>query len=177
MYGGRPWAHVVRAWNRRDQAGFGLIDSLAAIAIVGTAVLAAVACLLTILFSANAHQQSVRSGIEVTDLAEQIDRFPYQACATAITYGATISVVGYTAKVVQVEYLVEATTTTIAGTSTSTTIASSAFGSTCPPDRGVQRLTVEVTSTSDRPMTETVTIVKRNTTCPTSAGRPVGAPC
>lgn len=164
MYGGRPWARAMRAWNRRGQAGFGLIDSLAASAIVGTAVLAAVACLLTILYSANSHQHIVRSGIEATDLAEQIDRVAYAPCGS---YGATISVAGYTAQVAAVEYLKS-------GSSNSAT-----FESSCPGgvDQGVQRLTVEVTSTGDQPVTERVTIVKRNTTCPPSAGRPVGAPC
>ena len=51
-----------------------MIEAIVAIVLSGSIVLAIITCVLTLLFSSSAHARTVRSGIEATDIAEQIDR-------------------------------------------------------------------------------------------------------
>jgi Tfp pilus assembly protein PilW len=154
----------------RGQGGYSLVEAIAAIALSGTVVLAVISCVLTLVYSAGTHKRMVRSGIEATDIAEQIDRLPYVPCASSSSYAAAISSLtlpGYSAQFTGIQYLQSKTSSTATFTSTPCTNAAN--------DQGVQRLTVRVTATGKTDVTEDLVFVKRNTTCPTGAD--VGATC
>lgn len=154
----------------QSQAGFSLIESIAGIALSGTVVLAIITCVLTLLLSSSSHARTVRSGIEATDIAEQVDRMPYVPCGGAAHYSTPISalvVPGYSAQYVRVEYLVDSGADEATFTSTACT--------TVAADEGIQRLTVRVTATGRNDVSEELVFVKRNTTCP--SGTALGATC
>ncbi|MHB1139287.1 MAG: type IV pilus modification PilV family protein [Microthrixaceae bacterium] len=156
--------------RRRGQAGYSLVEAVAAIALSGTVVLAVISCVLTLVYSAGTHRRAVRSGIEATDIAEQIDRLPYVPCAGSSAYSAAINsltIPGYSAQFAGIEHLQSRTAATASFTTTSC--------SNPADDQGVQRLTVQVTATGKTDVTEDLVFVKRNSGCP--AGTDVGVTC
>ena len=166
----RPVTARATARRSRGQGGYSLVEAIAAIALSGTVVLAVISCVLTLVYSAGTHKRMVRSGIEATDIAEQIDRLPYVPCAGSSSYAAAISSLtlpGYSAQFTGIQYLQSKTSSTATFTSTPCTNPAN--------DQGVQRLTVRVTATGKTDVTEDLVFVKRNTTCP--SGTDVGATC
>ena len=147
-----------------------MIEAIVAIVLSGSIVLAIITCVLTLLFSSSAHARTVRSGIEATDIAEQIDRMPYAPCGGAGQYAAPISalvVPGYSAQYVSIEYLSDSSADAASFTSTPCSDPAA--------DEGVQRLTIRVTATGRNDVTEDIVFVKRNSTCPSGAA--LGATC
>ncbi len=161
---------IERRARERGQAGYSLVEAIAAIALSGTVVLAVISCVLTLVYSAGTHRRAVRSGIEATDIAEQIDRLPYVPCAGSSAYASAISSLtlpGYSAQFVAIERLQSRTASTASFTTSTCTNPAD--------DQGVQRLTVRVTATGKTDVTEDLVFVKRNTSCP--AGTDVGTTC
>lgn len=131
--------------------------------------LAIISCVLTLLLSSSSHARTVRSGIEATDIGEQVDRLPYVPCGGASAYAAPVNSLvlpGYSAQYVTVEYLVDSA----ADEATFSTTCSSPSS-----DEGIQRITVRVTAAGRNDITEELVFVKRNTTCP--SGSALGASC
>lgn len=155
---------VDRRKTSRSQSGMTLLEVIAAVFVTSTAVVAVVAAVLTIFFSAASHRQSVRAGVEATNVAEKMDRATYVPCATPSSYNAGLSAVdGYVPSVTKVEYLVSKT----AANATYTTAP-------CTDDQGAQRITVSVTNVDRVTVTETVVYVKRDNRC---SGAALGVEC
>ena len=156
----------------RVQAGFSLLETIVTVAIAGTAVLAIVAALLTVLYSSESHERSVRAAIEATDVAEQVELIAYRKCGTTTQYRndvAALTAPGYSFSLERVEYLTSSTSST-AGFSTGGCV-------NLADDKGVQRLMIRVSTGGDRPVSESIMFVKRDQTCDPQANVPVGKLC
>jgi hypothetical protein len=156
------------------QAGLSLIESVVAVAIVSLVVLALLAALTTILFATNANRRTVRSGIEVTTLAESVRRLTYVNCETDVAMENRLLLgstpvysppSGYTVDVESVSYLNSASAST------------PTFGGSCGTDRGVQRVVLRATATGGPSVTEEIVVHKRRDTCPASIGPVAGERC
>lgn len=160
--------------RQAGQAGLSLIESVVAVAVVSLVVLALLAALTTILFATNANRRTVRSGIEVTTLAESVRRLTYVNCETGaamqnrLLLGSTpvySPPSGYSVTVQSVTYL------------NSASAATPTFGTSCGTDRGVQRIVLRATASGGPSVNEEIVVHKRRDTCPASVGPVAGERC
>ena len=154
------------------QAGFTLIESLGALALVTIAVITMFSALLAVFISSNQNRGVVRSSIEAAGVVERIEQVAYVPCphagATADPYAAaesSASSAGLVLEVLKVEYL------------TSKAASTANFQTGCPAagDQGLQRITVVVNPADATEVKETIVVMKRDTRCP--APTVVGQTC
>ena len=147
----------MRRHDIRSDAGFSLVEIVITIAIVGvtfSAILGGLFASITVsaLQRTEATADTVaRSAAEVVKDSAQN---PYQNCAGTGHYSLTgVSVPsGFSVHITDVQYWDGAPVT--AGYAVH-------FASTCPPDRGIQQITIAATS-ADGQATETVQVIKRS---------------
>jgi len=125
---------------------------MVAVLIMGTAIVAVLGAMGTAIRTSAQHRGSAQAGGAATSIAELIDNAPYQDCATgyASVYDAPtfIKPAGFTVNVT-IKYLVSRTT------------ATPQYTGSCTSDKGVQQITVKVTSPTAGGMNETVVVAKR----------------
>ena len=157
------------AW-RRGEAGETLIELIVTIVIMGSAILAILGGVVTMVITSASHRGSVRSGNEAATVAELIasEDTPYQPCTTAgpaPSYDAVFGPGSSYANSAPGDY-------TVALTPAATPVlflddkhaTTPTFDATCPAagDQGTQQMTVTVTAGgSGRHSKESVTFVKR----------------
>lgn len=150
--------------GRFGEAGMTLIEVIGAMFVAFTTLVAIAAAVLAIFYSARANRQTVRAGIEATNVAERISSAMYVPCASMSTYGAAlVTVDGYVPTITKVEYLVDKN----AATPTFHT-------GSCTNDQGVQRITVRVSNVDRVAASEDLVYLKRDTRC---SGSPLGVQC
>lgn len=164
----------------RGQSGFGLIEVLVAMVLMGI-VLTALMLFLGGLIRAGGQQKAISGARNrAVTAVEELDALSYKPCTSGqqtadfkASFGPTDddywSVTGdvgngYTAAITSVEFLQSA----------DPGVASATFVSTCPTaDQGAQRVSVKVTK-SPGGDSATLTLIKRNTAC--SSGVLAGVP-
>jgi type II secretory pathway pseudopilin PulG len=141
----------------RGEAGFSIAETIVTIAIVGITFSAILGGLMTSIKVSALQRTEATADTVARSAAEWVKdslHNPYTPCpATYSTTGLSVPS-GYSVSISQVQYWTGAAP--VAGTP-----YSPAFQSSCvSPDRGLQRITIVVTS-SDGQATETVQILKR----------------
>lgn len=148
-------------YAQRSQAGQSLVESLLAVFLVGTVVLAGMALLMTIILSSANHRGQAVASNEATTVIEAVQGLAYIPCTGTVDYNSAKSGLrpGYTATI-SVSYLQVET----AGNP-------STFGA-CPAagDQGAQKIVVNVKMNVPPKSSVTIETVKRNKTCPTGGG-------
>jgi len=148
----------------RGDAGFTMMEvllAMAVMAVVGTSVMAAVYTLVR----SDAQQQSLsESAVVARNFADALDAAPYQDCATITTYSPEMVGLALpasaTVTVTAVTYWNG--TAPPAGANPSPAQWATAFDTTCPPDRGLQRITFQARSTAGTAdSTTTRSVLKR----------------
>jgi type II secretory pathway pseudopilin PulG len=145
-----PWS------RRRGEVGETLLELLITVSIMGTVFVGVLAGIGTVFVATDSHRQDATAEAVLRSYAERLEDptdVPYVNCATAGTYTSPTgfslpAAPGWTASV------------------TSALIwqgdAPPTFTSTCTTDKGLQQLTLRVTSPAgDHQATETIVIVKR----------------
>ncbi|MCU1426091.1 MAG: hypothetical protein JWL83_91 [Actinomycetia bacterium] len=131
------------------QAGFTLSEVMVAVVILAVGVTAIVGAIGSSVFSSRVHRDMVTVDAVGRGYSEQLINASYQTCATTSTYPAMIAApAGFKAAVTGVKYW--------NGTSTNPAV----FGATCPPDNGLQQITI-VASRTNGSGAQTFVIVKR----------------
>ena len=138
----------------RGEGGETLIELLATIVIMGTAVIAVVAGIAVAITSSDANAKQVTALTVVRNYAEAIQAAPYVPCGTAASYAP--GAVAFTPPP-NFTATVAGSVTYYDGTSASPAVFS---GSCAAPDKGAQRMTVAATS-SDGRADRKLEIVKR----------------
>lgn len=156
----------------RGQRGELLVETLLSLFFLTTVLVAVVGLLFTTILSSSTQRGVVGATNEATTVAEQIDRAVYLPCGTGtpVDYSAALGIAaaGYTSYIDLVEYQ-------------NSTAGSSSYGTSCPAggDQGTQRITVRVAADEAPNPEGTITLVKRDQTCPGGLGTQVmaGQPC
>jgi len=138
------------------QAGVGLVESLVAVALLSTVVLALASGMLSLLGTSRVNAQTQKLEAAATAWTESLKVVPYIECATPADYDLANPPAGWTAPTT--------------GTATVTAVdywqpdagGFGTFGPTCTTDAGAQRLTVLV-ATDDADRTAQV-VVRRPVT-------------
>lgn len=147
---------------RRGQSGQSLIEGLISIFLVGTVVLTLLALLSAIILSSAKQRGVVVASNEATSIAEAVEGLAYLPCGVVapVDYSSADDNLrsGYTAQFAY-QYLQPP----VSGTPSS-------FGA-CPTggDRGVQKVSVQVSMNAPPWSKATIEVVKRNKTCPVGA--------
>lgn len=161
----RRTAHVRTGSSGRDrwsadERGETLIEIMATVVLMGTAVVAVLSGLFASVVSSDLHKRQTRAAAEVTNVVEAIDKTTYVPCSgsTIPTYSSALPALpsGFTVSSVVVEPLVSSST------------ADPAYVGTCPGggDQGAQRITVTVSQgIGARKVTEKIAYVKRDERC------------
>lgn len=161
-------SHVRTGSSGRDrwsagQRGETLIEIMATVVLMGTAIVAVLSGLFTAIVSSDLHRRQTRAAAEVTNVVESIDKATYSPCsgATIPTYSTALPTLpsGFAVSSVVVEPLV------------SSAASDPTFAATCPGagDQGAQRITVTVTQgIGGRRVTEKIVYVKRDERCLTT---------
>lgn len=142
----------------RDESGETLIEVMASVVLMGTAIVAILAGLFTAVVTSDLHKRQTRAANEVTNAIEAIQRATYLPCGgpTAPDYSSALPAMpaGYTASITSTQYL------------QSSTAADPTWGACPGTDQGEQKITVSVSQgTGGRAVKETIVYVKRNTRC------------
>jgi type II secretory pathway pseudopilin PulG len=139
----------------RGEQGESLLELLIAVAIMGIAVVAIMAGLVTSVLVSDVHRKQATAGTAVRDYAEAIQTSVadehYVPCATAASYGPGALVPAFSAPAGFTPSVVSGTVRYWNGSS---------WQSTCSTDLGLQQLTIQVAS-SDGRATERVDVVLR----------------
>ena len=156
----RPVSSRLRLRARAsDEQGETLIEIMAAVVLMGTAVVAVLSGLFTAVVSSDLHKRQTRAAAEVTNVVEALGNAQYQPCTSGVpNYTSAVPALpsGYTLLPLVVEPLA------------SKSALDPAWQSTCPGigDQGAQRITVTVTQgTGSRKVTEKLVYVKRDDRC------------
>ena len=139
-----------------DERGETLVELLVAIVIMGITVVAVMGGFLTSIKLSDVHRKQATVGALARDYAEQVQRYTagtgYLACAgTAaydpgtVGYALPADYSGYTAAVTSVRYWT----------------ATSTWAATCSSDRGLQQVTVQVSSPDGRAAESAVVVVRK----------------
>jgi Tfp pilus assembly protein PilV len=144
-----------RARRQRDQRGETLLELLITVSIMGTAFIGVLAGIGTTFMATDSHRQEATAESVLRSYAERLEDptdVPYVDCASPATYasptGFSLPTAGWTASVT--------TVLTWQGNTPPT------FTPTCAPDKGLQQLTLRVTSPAgSHQATASVVIVKR----------------
>jgi type II secretory pathway pseudopilin PulG len=137
----------------RGEGGETLVELLATIVIMGTAVIAVVAGIGVAITSSDANAKQVTALTVIRNYAEAIQAAPYAPCGTAASYAP--GAVGFTPPANFTVSIVGAVTY-YDGTS-----SPAVFSASCPPpDKGAQRMTIKAHS-SDNRADRSLEIVKR----------------
>lgn len=158
-----------------DQRGEILIETLITLVILIVSVLGLMGSVAMAVMQSGVNEQFVRSGNEVTSVAEVLDAAPYEPCGSREHYNAELDAVytqvpGYRGEVVVagVEYLQSATA--------ATPVWLSSPPSPCD-DQGLQRITIEVRSERGPEVGSRLVLVKRRNDCPASISPAPGEVC
>lgn len=167
----RPFSVTVdrprRSRGDAGEAGETLVEIMAAVVLMGTAVVAIVSGLYTAVVSSDLHKRQTRTASEATNVVEVLTRADYVPCTSGVpNYAAVLPAMpsGYTLLPLVVEPLASRSAT------------DPSWQSTCPGigDQGAQRITVVVSQgTGDREVRSRLVYVKRDSRCPPP---PVGQP-
>lgn len=156
------WGHRQpgpRAANTGER-GETLIEIIATSALMATAVLAIVTLLFTMVKVSHMTRRSTTANTIAHNVAESVianeTTNPYVNCAGLTTYTFSAGVPNYTAKITKVEKLSSATAYNPTWV---------AMPASCSDDGGLQRLTIEVTSSSGPKEQATMQVIKRNSKC------------
>jgi len=172
----RPLRHAhLPVWSptrveRRSERGETLVELLGAVALMGGAIVAFLVGITTMIRISSGVERSTRASNHAQATAERIkqpvEAMAYVPCAVNSSYSTTAAG-GYTIQVIGVEYL-----DTITRAPNSTTPGSVTWRNNCTGgDRGLQRITVEVTNGSGPAQErERVRLVKRDARCAYSPG-------
>jgi type II secretory pathway pseudopilin PulG len=159
----RPFSVSVRRVARArhgDEGGETLIELLATVILLGTAVVAVISGLYTAVRSSDQHKRRTRTAAEVTNVVEVLSRTDYIPCTSGVpNYSSVLPSLpsGYTLLPLVVEPLASASA------------ADPSWSATCPTegDQGAQRITVVVSQgTGEREVREELVYVKRSRECP-----------
>jgi type II secretory pathway pseudopilin PulG len=147
---------VTPTLRRRGQGGETLLELLLTVAILGTAFIGVLAGIGTTLTASDTQRQAATAETVLRSYAERMKDpvdVPYVACATTATYATPV---GFTLPTP--EWSASVTTVLLWQGNTPPT-----FLASCPvPDKGVQQLTLTVTSPAGGHQTvQTVVIAKR----------------
>jgi len=138
----------------RDERGETLVELLATVVIIGTAVLSVLAAIGVAITASDANSKQVTALTVARNYAEAIQAAAYVPCATAASYSP--AAVSYTAPT-------GFTATIVGGLGyyDGTSSGPASFGATCTaPDKGAQQISIEAKS-SDARADRTLQIVKR----------------
>jgi type II secretory pathway pseudopilin PulG len=155
------------AGARTGEEGETLVEIMAAVILMGTAVVAIMSGLYTAVVSSDLHRRQTRAASEVTNVVEALNRADYVPCTSGVpNYAAALPALpsGYTLLPLVVEPLASASAT------------DPSWQTACPGegDQGAQRITVVVSQgTGEREVQERLVYVKRDRRCPPV---PEGAP-
>lgn len=150
------------------EAGETLIELLATLMVVGLAVAAILAIILTTVLVSNVHRRRTSSSTQAFSFAEDIlrtdDEQPYVPCtpgqpgaAGYYDYGSPMA--GYQVKVQKVEFLVSRSSST------------AEWQTSCPAiDQGAQRILIQVHPADRADEYEEVTLIKRDRDCGDGSG-------
>ena len=170
-----PVAHVRRAvqasaepGRRRAQSGESLVEIMVAVVIMGTAMVALLGSISTMIMATATHRGQVASGNQATYVAELIQNAPYVSCAGSTSYASSYGSgryslpSGFTLSVSQPRYLTSRGGHTVAPPYTPT-FHSNQGACVSAGDQGAQEITVTVRAgSSGNRMSSKVTIVKRD---------------
>jgi type II secretory pathway pseudopilin PulG len=144
-------------WSRRE-AGLTLIELLVTVALMGAAFGAILAGVSGVSGSGDTTRKVALVEMWLRRYAESVESTAYVSCATPANYTAALTPsppTNYTAQINTVEYWNGSATTTWPATTQAACVSAG--------DKGVQRITLQVSNTEgNRGMTKTVVIVKRN---------------
>lgn len=143
-----------RARPERGDAGYTLTEVLVAVSILTIAIVVVVGAMASGILASRVHRDIVTSDAVARRYSEQLVAGAYVPCANTTTtpYPAmTGTPVGYSANVTAITYW--------NGDGSATTPAT--FGSTCPPDRGIEQITIVARRTAG-PGAQTIQILKRD---------------
>lgn len=156
----------MRAAAGRSDRGETLIELLVAIAILSTAVIAVVGCLVTGIMVSSIHRQQTVAGVTLHNYAEEINRtvdaggYPAGCAALAVSFTAPA---GYTASITRVRYwppdLPPGTNPPYDGSNKQPD--GSQWLTSCSTDSGVRQLTLQVASTDSRAVEQFVIVVRK----------------
>jgi type II secretory pathway pseudopilin PulG len=142
--------------RRRGEVGETLLELLVTVSIMGTVFVGVLAGIGTVFVATDSHRQDATAEAVLRSYAERLEDptdVPYVDCATAGTY---VSPTGFTLPAAP-GWTASVTSALIWQGDTPPT-----FTSTCAADKGLQQLTLRVTSPAgDHQATETIVIVKR----------------
>jgi prepilin-type N-terminal cleavage/methylation domain-containing protein len=117
-----------------SDAGFSLVETLIAVAILGLGVVTVVGGMMTSITIGDLERRQAEGQTALRAYAEAVDGDTYTGCATSYPAAAFSAPTGWTAAI------------TVAYWSTAT----STFTSTCGTDSGLQRITLTVSGTDGR---------------------------
>ncbi|MCO5322455.1 MAG: hypothetical protein M9922_13755 [Microthrixaceae bacterium] len=166
------WSDAL-ARRSRTQAGEILIETLITVLLLAIGVVALIGALLATIKNTAINEQFIRSGNEVTSMAEILDVVPYRNCATRTQYTNDLAAAysepnGYDGEILVtgVEYLDDAQASTPAWNS-----------GPCTNDQGLQRLTLQVRRSGGLEIGSKLTVVKRDNVCDPALSPEPGEVC
>ncbi|MCU7724383.1 type II secretion system protein [Actinoplanes sp. KI2] len=137
----------MRAAGGRSDSGETLIELVVAIAIMSTAVVAVLGCLVTGIMVSDIHRKQTTAGVTLRNFAEAISRTVdaggYPAGCAALTPSFTPPA-GYSASIAKVGYW-----------------TGSAWSSSCSTDKGLRQLDLQVASSDSRAVERLVIVVRK----------------
>lgn len=164
----RIWKHRIEC---RGEGGFSLIESIIAVAIIGTTVLALVTAMITLLLSTNSNKKIVFSGVQLTSIAETVRKMPYVACEDKAALKSRLNAPSVSSLLPDYVYDVESVTFVDSRTNDSPGFQDKA-NCLATGDNGVQRIELKVSSTGAPNISERLVLHKRNDACPVGVGSP-----
>ena len=144
--------------SARSEVGETLIELMVTILVMGTAVVAVLGAILTMVRTSDTHRRSVRAGNEATTIAEKIDSAPYLSCTTNPNYYPPTGYVSPSNTMI-----VSVNRKDLASRTATTPVFPGAGNTACAgPDQGAQQITVKVKfGTGAQSIEESVVLVKR----------------
>lgn len=141
-----------------SEQGTSLLETAVSVFLLGTVVVTVVVLLLAVVRSTEINRKVVRGGNAAAEVAEVVERVPYQPCAPTSHYvsASGFGLDGYEAEVLRIDYLADSTQDV------------AEFVDACPSqDQGVQRITVRMRSVSGgQQVSQDLVFFRREDACP-----------
>lgn len=168
-----------RLWHNRvalrNEGGFSLIESIIAVAIIGSTVMALITAIFAVLVSTTSHKRIVFSGVELTTIAEAVRAISYVPCESETAMEARLAanaaamLPGYSMDVVGVTYVDSRTNPAPAFYSRTDCLNNQ--------DKGLQRVALKVTGVGGPTISEDLVVMKRDDRCPAALPVTPGRRC
>lgn len=152
----------MRAAAGRADSGETLIEMVVAIAIMSTAVVAVIGCLVTAITVSDIHRQQTVAGVTLRNYAEAINRtvdaggYPTGCAALSVNFAAPA---GYSASIVKVGYW--PSSKNLPADMLGVLVSGSPWLTGCSTDSGLRQLTLDVKSNDGRADEQLVIVVRK----------------